>query len=43
MEDVNGFDVLKNRWFQTNGFLLLGHSSQLMEDLGDLIDQLIDL
>lgn len=25
IDDVNGFDVLKNRWFRTLDFLLLGH------------------
>lgn len=43
IDDVNEFDLLKNKWFQNLGFLLLGHSLQSIEDLRNLIDKLINM
>lgn len=43
VDDVNRFDIFKNRWFQTIDFWLLGHTLNSLEDFGDLINKLIDL
>lgn len=42
-DDTNGFDILKNRWFQILDFLLRGHPLGTMEDFTELIDMLIDM
>lgn len=43
VEDVNDFDILKNRLFKILGFLLRGHLLCSMENLVNLVDTLIDL
>lgn len=40
---VDDFDLLKNKWFQTLGFLLLGHPFHSLEDLGNFTDTSIEL
>lgn len=32
VDDFKGFDILKNRWFRTLKFLLMGPSPVVMED-----------
>lgn len=43
VEDVNGFDISKDRWFRTLGFLLQGYLLVTLEDFAELIDLLINL
>lgn len=43
VDDVNDFDLIMNRWFQTAGFLLQSHCLYSIENLEDLIDTLVDM
>lgn len=43
MDDVNGYDILKNWWFQILYFFLMSHSPQSTEDFRNLFDKLLDL
>lgn len=40
VKNVDAFDLLKIRWFQMFGLLLLSHHLHSMEDLGNSIDTL---
>lgn len=42
VEDINGFDILNNKWFQTLDFLLQSHPLSSMEDVTELVAMLID-
>lgn len=43
VDDVVGFDLLKNRWLQTFDLLLLGHPHCTVENLENFIDTLTEL
>lgn len=38
VHDINGFDILKNKWFQTLGFLLQSPPLGIMEDFAELVE-----
>lgn len=43
VDNVDDFDLLKNKWVQILSFLLLSYHLYSMKDLRNLIDTFIDL
>lgn len=37
VDDTNGFNILKNRWFETLDFFLYGHLLVTMENFAELV------
>lgn len=40
---VKDFDRIRNKWFQTLDFFILGYPLYFMEYLGDFVDILVDM